>query len=162
MIGAQTHDYTYQTDNTAILARMEWIKRSFTFRATSASTPLRFTAAYTPGNDYLGLDNVQVRAIQPPTGTPGSGAVAPTTGLRIASNPIAAGGKQSVQVVTGKSAPLTLVLDYPDGTQVALSTHAGPDGHYAYAWSLPASVHGIVHVLVDGAGSIAQGSFAAN
>ena len=78
-IGGYTKDFTYQSGPKATSKQMDWVQRSLVYTATSASTTLTFYAYYTPGNDALGLDNVQVRAIQPApaaqaTVTPAAGA----------------------------------------------------------------------------------------
>jgi uncharacterized protein DUF642 len=70
-IGATAKDFTFQSDATATPKKMQWVKRSFVYKASATSTLLAFYAYYTPGNDPLGVDNVQVRAIRP---TPSTGA----------------------------------------------------------------------------------------
>jgi FlaG/FlaF family flagellin (archaellin) len=86
-IGGTTRDFTYQSDNKASRKAMEWVKRTFIYAATSASTRLVLTAQFTMSNNPLGVDNVQVRAIQgassnpsqaSPTATQPSAAQTPT------------------------------------------------------------------------------------
>jgi hypothetical protein len=157
-IGGMTKDFTYQSDTTARPAKMQWVQRSFLYTATATSTPLALYAYYTPGNNPLGLDNVQVRAVKPAPGAPSTTAPVKTT-LQIGSASLAAQGQQTIQVSTGKNAAVTLIIDYPDGTQVAVPSHAGADGTYTYKWAVPSSVHGTVHVTADSAGAVAQGTF---
>jgi hypothetical protein len=61
-------------------------------------------------------------------------------------------------IILGRGA-VALILDYPDGTQVAVPERAVADGQYSYRWPLPINTHGTVHIIVDGAASIAQGTF---
>ncbi len=68
-IGAMTKDFTYQSDATATPKKVQWVKRSFVYTASAAGTLPAFYANYTPGNDPLAIDNVQVRAIRPAPST---------------------------------------------------------------------------------------------
>ena len=166
-IGSAHSEYTYQADAKATAKEMQWVQRSLTFTATAVSTPLAFYAWYTPGNDGLGLDNVQVRAVLPPaSGTPAQPAktpeaTTPAAGvtLTLATPSVAQRGQQSVQVTAGKNAQLALVIDYPDGSQVVLPTHAGPDGRYSYTWSIPSGIAGTIKVFLDAGGTVARASF---
>ena len=162
VVAGQTRQYTFQADAKATAQHMEWVKRTFVVTATAAKTTIGFYAIYTPGFNPLGLDNVQVRAIQSAAGAstpvPGTGSGAGAVTLKLAAS-VAAGGQQTVQASTGKGASVALVVDYPDGSQLVAPGHAGPDGHYSYSWTLPAGVHGTVKVWLDAGGSIAQGSF---
>lgn len=156
-IGTLSHDFTYQAAATAGTTKMDWVQRSVTFTATAATTPLSFTAIYTPGNSPLGLDNVQVRAMQTGTGTSGTPAVKP--GLTLAATTVAAGGSQTATITAAPQAALAVVIDAPDGSQIVVPAHADASGHYAYTWTVPATVHGAAHVLVDSAGAIARADF---
>jgi hypothetical protein len=158
-IGGVSKDFTYQSDTTAKPAKMQWVQRSFVYTATATSTPLALYAYYTPGNNALGLDNVQVRAIQSGPGAPTTVTPGKKTTLQVGSASLAAQGQQTVQVSTGKNAAVILVIDYPDGTQVAVPGHAGADGTYTHKWAVPTTVHGTVHLTVDSAGTVAQGTF---
>lgn len=130
--------------------------RSLVYTATAASTPLTFSAQYTQQNYPLGLDNVQVRAIQDSSSAQPAAA---RPAVHITSPSIAAGDKQVVQVSAGKRAALALVIDYPDGTQVVTPARTRADGTYTYSWTIAAGIHGTVQVTVVSAGNIAQGSF---
>ena len=158
-IGGITKDFTYQSDTTARPKKMQWLQRSFLYTATAASTPLALYAYYTPGNNALGLDNVQVRAIQAAPVAPSPSAPPMKTALQIGSASLAAQGQQTIRVSTGKNAAVTLVIDYPDGTQVAAPGRVGADGAYTYTWAVPTGMHGTVHVTADSAGTVAQGTF---
>lgn len=103
-----------------------------------------------------------------PSGTAASGqsgstppmAGSGTTTLQLFSATAAAGGQQAALVTTAKNALVTVVIDYPNGDQAAVGPkRAGPDGHFAYSWSVPAGIHGTVHVTVDAAGAVAQATF---
>lgn len=160
-VAGQTRDYTFQEPATATVKSMVWVKREFVFTAAGAATPLSFTAFYTPGNDPLGLDNVQVRAIQPAAGNPGSGNQAPAvkTALSLSAASLAAGGSEGIAVIAAPNAPVAVVIDAPNGTQVVVPGRADAAGHYAYTWPVPSGLSGNVQVFADSAGSIAQGSF---
>ena len=161
-IAGQSRNFTYQIGPTDTLAKLPWVKRDFVFTATSASTTIEFQAFYTKGW-WIALDNVQVRAIQPPasdgTPTPGTGPLTGAVTLQLAAPALPASGRQTVQGVAGKDAAVALVADYPDGTQWLASLRAGPDGRYSDTWAVPPGVHGLVHILVDSAGTSAHGSF---
>lgn len=167
-VAGQTRDYTYQADQNATRQHMEWVKRSFAFVATAASTTIQFSPQYV-GTNYddgplVGLDNVQVRAIQAPTAgqtpVPGAGTAQPgPLVLKLAATSLAAGGQQTVQATAAKGAAVALVVDYPDGSQLVVPGHAGADGHYAYSWAIPAAVHGTVKIWLDAGGSVAQATF---
>lgn len=167
-VGGTSKDYTFQSDTKASPKAMQWVQRSIVYTATTASTPLAFYALYTYSYNGLGLDNVQVRAIRDATGaasTPTSAKTTPqpaATGaptLQLGTASIAAGAQQTVTVSAAKSAALALIVDYPDGTQLVLPSRAGADGTYRYSWSVPATIHGTVQVMVDSAGSIVRASF---
>jgi hypothetical protein len=164
-VAGQTRDYTYQADQNAALQHMEWVKRSFVFTATTASTTIEFSPQFTTFDDgpLLGLDNVQVRAIQSAAGgqTPGTGPgaqPAPLT-VKLAAASLASGAQQTIQATAANGASVALVVDYPDGSQLVVPGHAGSDGHYSYSWALPSSVHGTVKVWLDAGGSVAQATF---
>jgi uncharacterized protein DUF642 len=169
-IAGQTHDYTYQADKTPPFIngpkgptyKIPWVKRTLVATATAASTTIEFDAIYAHGW-WIPLDNVQVRAVQsaPAGQTPGTGPgtqPAPLT-LTLASASLGAGAQQTVQATAAKGASVALVVDYPDGSQLVVPGHAGPDGHYAYSWALPSSIHGTVKVWLDAGGSIGQATF---
>jgi len=163
-IAGQSRNFTYQIGPTDTRVKLPWVKRDFVFTATSASTTIEFQALFTKGY-WVALDNVQVRAIQPPaaSGTPtpgaGTGIITGTVTLQLAVPSLLAGGRQMVQGIAARNAAVALVVDYPDGTQLLVPLKAGPDGHYTDTWAVPASVHGLVHVLVDSVGTSAHGSF---
>jgi len=76
------------------------------------------------------------------------------------STTVTAGGQQVALVATASNASVTLVIDYPNGSQMVIGPRqAGPDGHLAVTWAIPSGVHGPIHVTVDSAGMVAQGSF---
>jgi choice-of-anchor C domain-containing protein len=156
-IADQSRDFTFQEPATATAQKMVWVKRSFVFTASAASTTISFLAFYTPGNDPLGLDNVQVRAIQAAPGS--SGSAAKTTTLQLGAATVAAGGSETIGVTAAPNAPVALVIDSPDGTQVVTPGHADASGHYSYTWAVPSGAHGTVHVVADSAGSVAQATF---
>jgi hypothetical protein len=160
-IGGQSRDYTFQEPSTATAQKMVWVKRDFVYTASAASTTIAFTAFYTPGNDPLGLDNVQVRAIQTPAGAPDAGGTAPAvkTSISLSAATLAAGGSEAIAVTAAANASVTLIIDAPNGTQVVQSGHADASGHYTYTWAAPSGLHGKVLVFADSAGSIAQGGF---
>jgi Protein of unknown function (DUF642) len=168
-VAGLTHDYTYQAGPTDVKLvpnppsttyKIPWVKRTLVFTATAASTTIEFDAFYLHGYP-LGLDNVQVRAIQTAaaTGTPQPGGNTATVTLQLAAPTLAAGSQQTVQGTAGNNASVALVVDYPDGTQLLAPLKAGTDGHYTYKWTVPTSVHGTVQVLGDSAGKSAHGSF---
>jgi choice-of-anchor C domain-containing protein len=156
-IGTQSHDFTYQAAATAGTTKMDWVQRIVTFTATAASTPLSFLAIYTPGNAPLGLDNVQVRAIQTSTDSSGTPAVKP--GITLAAASVAVGGSQTATITAAPQAAVALVIDAPDGSQIVVPARTDASGHYAYTWSIAISVHGTAHVLVDSAGVVARADF---
>jgi hypothetical protein len=76
------------------------------------------------------------------------------------SSSVAPGEQQVALVTTVPYAMTSLVISYPDGSQqVAGPQRAGSDGHFAYAWTVPGGIQGTVHVTVDCAGRVAQGTF---
>lgn len=167
-VAGMARDYTYQADDNATRQHMEWVKRTTIFVATATSTTIQFSLQYT-GTDFgdgplVGLDNVQVRAIQGPGASqtpvagPGGSQPGPLS-LKLSSASLAAGGHQTVQAIAGKGASVALVVDYPDGSQLVVPGHAGVDGHYSYSWAVPAAVHGTVKVWLDAGGSVAQATF---
>lgn len=167
-VAGQTRQYTYMPnpDEWQNVQKMRWIARTFVFTATDKTSTLEFDSVLSTNAGGNLIDNVQVRQILPtagsgnPAGGPAGGPVASTTSLKLSTPTIPAGGQQTLQVTAGANAPLVVVIDYPGGTQAAVQAHAGADGHYTYSWSVPASVSGTVRVLVDGAGSVAQATFA--
>jgi hypothetical protein len=161
-IGGYTHDSTYQADASVTRDHMQWVKRSFTYTATAASTVLSFTAILTPGNDPLGLDNVQVRAIQAAAtgGAPGGAPAGGTSTLTVSSPTVPPGGNETLTVGTTPGASLVIVVDYPDGTQTVTQAKADTAGHYSLVLTVPAKITGVVHVLMDSAGTVAKATFA--
>jgi choice-of-anchor C domain-containing protein len=153
-VGKSSHDYTFQEDAKANYKNVEWVQRMFSYSAIAATTPITFTAFYTPGNDPLQLDNVQVRAILTSSTAPAGG-----VSIKLGAATAAAGGSESISVTAKAGAALTVVVDYPDGTQAVTQAKADGTGHYSLALTLPAKVSGKVHVLVDSAGTIAQAGF---
>jgi hypothetical protein len=82
------------------------------------------------------------------------------TTLHLFSTSVAPGGQQVALVFTAPFAMTSMVITYPDGSQQVVGPQrAGPDGHFGYAWTLPGDIFGTVHVTVDSAGRVAQGSF---
>ncbi len=154
-VGTLSQDFTYREATTASTTKMDWVQRTITFTAAAANTPLSFLALYTPGNSPLGLDNVQVRAIQ--TGASTTPVAKPV--LKLATATVVASASQTVTVTVAPQAAVALVIDVPDGSQVVVPAHADASGHYVYTWSIPPTVHGTVHVLVDRAGAIARADF---
>ena len=161
-IAGQTRDFTFQEPTTASVKAMVWVKRGYVFTATTASTAIAFTALYTPGNDALGLDNVQVRTIQAaPSASSSSGAPTASpvaTKLQLASATVAAGASETITVTAAPTGAVAPVIDAPNGTQVVVPGHADGSGHYSFTWTVPSGVSGAVHVFADSAGSVAQGS----
>ena len=155
-IGAYQHDYTYQSAPSADAQHMDWVQRTFTYTAVAATTPISFTATYSYASQPVGLDNVQVRAI---LSGPTSAAPAGGVGVKPASSTVAAGGTEAITVTTAPGAPLVLVVDYPDGTQVVKQAKADSTGHYTLSLTLPAGVTGQVHVWVDSKAATAQATF---
>ncbi len=91
-----------------------------------------------------------------PSGPAANGA----TTLQLFSATATVGGQQTALITTAKNALVTVVIDYPNGDQSVIgSKRAGPDGRYAYSWTLPAGSHGTVHVTVDAANVVAQATF---
>jgi len=96
-------------------------------------------------------------ASTPPTAP---GASSGKASLQFFSATATAGGQQTALITAAKNALVAIVIDYPDGTQVIVpSKRAGPDGHYAYTWTVPDGIHGLVHITVDAAGAVTQGTF---
>ena len=157
-IAGQSRDFTYQIGPTDTRVKLPWVKRDFVFTATSASTTIEFQAFYTKGW-WIALDNVQVRAIQPPAsgGTP-----TPGRGAHLRGHPEARGSPPPRAASRwcrrrAKSAAVALVADYPDGTQL-WSRSSRPRWPLRLHGPCP-SVHGLVHVLVDSVGTSAHGTF---
>jgi hypothetical protein len=157
-IGGYGKDFTFQADKNASSRHMEWVRRSVDYTATAASTVLSLAATYSPGNDPCGLDNVQVRAIQPAAGTTGTPASSVTT-LAVGSPAVAAGGSETLTVSAAPGAALVTIVDYPDGTQAVTQAKADAAGHYSSTLTIPAKISGVVHVLVDSGGTIAKATF---
>jgi hypothetical protein len=153
-VGKSSHDYTFQEDAQATYKNIEWAHRVFTYSAIAATTPITFTASYTPGNDPLQLDNVQVRAILTSSTTPVA-----TLSVKLGAPTATAGGSETIAVTAAAGAALTVLVDYPDGTQAVTQAKADSGGHYTLTLTLPANVTGKAHVLVDSAGAIAQAGF---
>ncbi len=153
-IGAYQHDYTYQSGQSATTKQMDWLKRTFTYTAIAATTPLSFTVQYDSGNDPFGLDNIQVRAI-----LSGSASGTPATSLRLGSATASAGGTEAIAVTAAPNAALVVVIDYPGGAQAVTQAKADTTGHYTLSLTLPPAVTGTVHVTVDSGGSVAQTTF---
>ena len=65
-IGGTSKEYTFRPDTKAGYRAMRWVRRSIVYTATAASTPLALYVLDT--HDWIGLDNVQVRAICDATG----------------------------------------------------------------------------------------------
>jgi hypothetical protein len=81
------------------------------------------------------------------------------TTLSLFSASVAAGSQETALITTGANASLTIVINYPNGTQqVEGPKKAGADGHFAYSWNVPGGMAGITRVLVDSSG-VAQGTF---
>jgi hypothetical protein len=81
------------------------------------------------------------------------------TTLRLFSASVAAGSQETALITTGADAFLTIVINYPNGTQQVVGPKkAGADGHFAYSWNVPSGMAGITRVLVDSSG-VAQGTF---
>jgi choice-of-anchor C domain-containing protein len=161
-VAGLTSTYTYQADANGSPQQMEWVRRAITFTAKAASTTVAFYAYQTCCNVGLGLDNVQVHALAS-SGTllPGAGTavITGTVTLQLAAPTVTSGSQQTVQGAAGKNAAVALVVDYPDGTQLVAALKAGADGHYSHTWTVPASTHGLVQVLVDSAGKTARRTF---
>jgi hypothetical protein len=69
------------------------------------------------------------------------------------------GANQTVVVTTTANSWVTMVMTFPDSSQVVVGPkRAGSNGHLTYTWKIPAGQHGIVRLVVVGA-SVAQGSF---
>ncbi|HVA92308.1 MAG TPA: hypothetical protein VNL71_20985 [Chloroflexota bacterium] len=81
------------------------------------------------------------------------------TTLTLFSASVAAGSQETALITTGANASLTIVINYPNGTQQVLGPKkAGPDGHFAYSWVVPGGMAGPARVLVDSNG-VAQATF---
>jgi uncharacterized protein DUF642 len=153
-VGKSSHDYTFQEDAQATYKNIEWAHRVFTYAAIAATTPITFTAFYTPGNDPLQLDNVQVRAILTSATTPAGG-----LSVKLGTATPSAGDSETVAVTAAAGATLTVVVDYPDGSQAVTQAKADSGGHYSLTLTLPTNVTGKAHVSVVSAGTIAQAGF---
>jgi hypothetical protein len=81
--------------------------------------------------------------------------------LRLTAPSVVSGGSQTIFVATAPTGSFTLVITYPNGTQVVVGPKlADAAGQFRYAWSLPSGVTGTVHVaLIEGSGTITQASF---
>jgi hypothetical protein len=80
--------------------------------------------------------------------------------VKLFSATVAPGGQQVALVATAGDASVTLVVDYPNGSQIVIGPmQAGADGHLALTWTIPSGVHGTVHVTVDSEGKVLQGTF---
>ncbi len=81
------------------------------------------------------------------------------TTLSLFSASVAAGSQETALITTGTNASLTIVINYPNGTQQVVGPKkAGADGHFAYSWNVPGGMAGVTRVLVDSSG-VAQGTF---
>jgi len=130
--------------------------RVIAFRAIKNDDP---KSAYTAERLILGnpaaLSAGSTQPAQPTQTTP-----AGTLELQVVSPVVAGGGQQTVIASTAPNASVTVVIDYPNGLQaVAGPRQAGGDGHLVYTWAVPGGVQGAVHVTVDSAGKVTQGSF---
>jgi hypothetical protein len=156
-IGELTRDYTYQSDNNASRKAMEWVKRTLIFTAKSTSTRLTLTAQFTMSNNPLGVDNVQVRAIQGPSSAPSQ--ASPTATPPAASKtptPASAGGSSNGHTSGGtdyysytgtsgiRRGPLTL---HGGRYVVAVLVHTQPG---QMVCSFGAFLNGIEHPLTHG------------
>jgi hypothetical protein len=117
---------------------------------------------------YVLLGNAMVvTSVPKPVATPpafgsggngGNGGSGKTT-LSLFSASVTAGSQETALITTGANASLTIVINYPNGTQQVVGPKkAGADGHFAYSWNVPGGMTGITRVLVDSSG-VAQGTF---
>ena len=124
-------------------------------------------------NLYLLLGNPTVTTVAPkPVATPepiaggnngggntGVGSVSTKTTLKLFSASVSAGSQETALITTGHGAELTVVITYPGGSQQVLGPKkAGADGNFAYTWSVPTGMAGIVHVVVVSS-SVSQAAF---
>jgi len=120
-----------------------------------------FTASEVSGGSHITDDFM---LIGNPVALPG-GAPAPAgTTLRLSSPSIAAGGRQTALVTAPAGASVTLVFDYPDGSQrVVGPTQADANGQLTDVETVPTGMQGAVQVVaISSAGgrtSIAQAAF---
>jgi hypothetical protein len=81
------------------------------------------------------------------------------TTLTLFSASVTAGGQETALITTGANAVLTVVITYPGGSQQVVGPKkAGADGHFAYSWTVPGGVTGVVRVVVVSTG-VAQSTF---
>ena len=174
-VAGQTRQYTYVpgADEWQNKAKMRWIDRSFVFTAQGAATTLEFDSVLTTAtNAGSAIDNVQVHALATQSSSPAttpqpqpSPAPAPATQpagettLHLLPPSAPAGSQERLQGTARPNASVSVIVDYPDGTQFLVPVRADAAGRYGYEWTLPSNIKGLVHVLVDAAGSIAQGTF---
>ncbi|HXT38031.1 MAG TPA: NPCBM/NEW2 domain-containing protein [Chloroflexota bacterium] len=109
------------------------------------------------------LTNVPKAAATPPAfgsgGGNGGGSGGGKTTLTLFSASVAAGSQETALITTGANAALTVVITYPGGTQQVLGPKkAGPDGHFAYSWTVPGGIAGVARVVVVSSG-VAQATF---
>lgn len=152
------------------------LKSTFTVAGTFTATPLatdgqKFTFPAVParylmirilsngGNAQgVSLGEVAFFAAPPPAVV---GVAAPT--LKFLSATAAAGSQEVALVVAGKSASVSIVIDYPSGAQVVVGPKtAGADGHLVYTWTIPKGTAGKVVVTVVSGGKATQGTFTAS
>lgn len=137
--------------------------------AKSITVPLGKAEAINLEVDSVGDNNATGLLLADPTLLPTAALVPDVTippasggktAVQLFSATATADGQQTALIATVKNALVAIIIDYPDGTQVTVpSKRAGPDGHFAYTWTIPAGVHGLVHITVDAAGAVAQGTF---
>jgi hypothetical protein len=122
-----------------------------------------------PRDLYLLLGNpAVVPSIPKPIATPpsfgssgysGKGAAGNETTLKMFSASVTAGSQETALITTGANAVLTVVIRYPGGSQQVVGPRkAGADGHFAYSWTVPRGVTGLVRVVVVSS-SVVQATF---
>ncbi len=108
------------------------------------------------------ITSVPKAVATPPAFGSGGGNGGNTTGkttLQLFSASVAAAGQETALITTGANTSVTIVINYPNGTQQVVGPRkAGADGHFAYSWNVPSGMSGVTRVLVDSSG-VAQGTF---
>jgi hypothetical protein len=94
------------------------------------------------------------------SGTTGGGSTTGKTTLKLFSSTVSAGGQETALITAGHGAELTVVITYPNGSQLVLGPKkAGADGNFAYTWTIPAGVKGKVHITVVSYSTVASSTF---